>query len=117
MWSRFGQTIVAEREGAQYYWVGADMQELAATQSGNALDLTYHLTEAAYLTVRSRYTGGGTAELARRRFRTAGPRTERLLLESDRPLAWIEIVVEPTYSSYTYREKVFQVRFDALERH
>jgi hypothetical protein len=116
MWRRFGQIIIAEAEGAQYYWVGADARSLSASQSGNRLALNYDLTEYSYVTVRARYVGGGLEEIYRRRFRRAGPREEVLQLDEDRPLRWLEVVVEPTYSSYTYREKVFEMRFQGMER-
>lgn len=116
MWKRFGQMIVAEATGAQYYWVGADAKDVAAEQSSGRLRLTYTLTEYAYVTVRARYAGGGLEEVYRRRFRKAGPREEALTLGQERPLSWLEVVVEPTYSSYTYREKVFQLRFPGRER-
>ena len=117
MWRRFGQVVIAEAEGAQYYWVGADAHDLSATQTGNRLVLSYNLTEYSYVTVRARYVGGGLEEIYRRRFRRAGSREEVLVLDRDRPLSWLEVVVEPTYSSYTYREKVFEMRFPGMERH
>lgn len=114
-WERFGQLFVAEEEGAQYYWVGSDAREMQAVQAGDRLALSYRLTEPAYLTVRVRYGGGGMEEPVRRRFRPSGARQDTLGLGSDRPLTWVEVVVEPTYSSYTYREKVFDLRFPGGE--
>ncbi len=115
LWERFGQLFVAEEEGAQYYWIGADARDMQAVQLGDRIALSYRLTESSYLTVRVRYEGGGLEELTRRRFRASGAREDSLDLESDRPLSWIEVVVEPTYSSYTYREKVFNLRFTGGE--
>jgi len=117
IWRRFGQVIIAEMKGAQYYWVGADARDLSASQSGDQLALSYFLTEYSYLTIRARYVGGGLEEIYRRRFRRAGLRKEVLQLDDDRPLSWLEVVVEPTYSSYTYWGKVFEMRFQDLERH
>jgi hypothetical protein len=116
MWKRFGQMIVAEEKGAQYFWVGADARELAARQAGPSVELSYFLTEFAYVTVRARFAGGGFVELYRRRFRRVGAQEETLTLPEERPLAWLEVVLEPTYSSYKYREKVYQFRFPELER-
>ena len=110
IWPRFGQMFVSETRSAQYYWVGADVAELQAVQEGATLRLAYHLTEYAYLTVRVRYRGGGLEELSRRRFRTVGQRSDSYELTQDRPLIWVEVTVEPTYSSYTYREKVYHLR-------
>jgi len=115
IWRRLGQTFIAEEKGAQYYWVGADATEVGATQNGTSLKISYSLTEHSYLTVRARYAGGGIEELYRRRIRRTGSREEEIILDQDRPLSWIEIIVEPTYSSYTYREKVFHLRFPGGE--
>lgn len=111
LWRRFGQVIITESRGAQYYWVGADAHTISAVQEGASLKLNYTLTEHSYLTVRLRYSGGGLVEVYRRQFRSSGSRQETVNLSQQRPLAWIEMVVEPTYSSYTYREKVFHLRF------
>ncbi len=111
LWRRFGQVIIAESKGAQYYWVGADAHTISAVQEGASLTLNYTLTEHSYVTVRVRYSGGGLAEVYRRQFRNSGARQETVILSRQRPLAWLELVVEPTYSSYTYREKVFHLRF------
>ncbi len=115
IWRRLGQTFIAEEKGAQYYWVGADATDVGAVQNGTNLRISYSLTEHSYLTVRARYAGGGIEELYRRRIRRTGSREEEIILDQDRPLSWIEIVVEPTYSSYTYREKVFHLRFPGGE--
>ena len=111
IWKRFGQTFVAESRGAQYYWVGADAIDISASQEGNRLTLNYTLTEYSYITARVRYAGGGLEEIFNKRFRATGKRHDVVTLEQDRPLGWLELVVEPTYSSYTYREKVFHLRF------
>ncbi len=115
IWRRFGQTFIAESEGAQYYWVGSDAREVTAVQQGADLQLGLFLTEYSYLTVRVRYEGGGQREVLRRSFKRVGKRTIAVDLGSDRPLRWVEVVVEPTYSSYTYREKVFTLRFNSPE--
>ncbi|MFO7768698.1 MAG: NHL repeat-containing protein [bacterium] len=115
IWRRFGQTFIAEERGAQYYWVGADARDVTAVQQGTDLQLGLFLTEFAYLTVRVRYEGGGRQEVLRRSFQRPGRGCVGVDLRSDRPLRWVEVVVEPTYSSYTYREKVFTLRFNAPE--
>ncbi|MCK4349774.1 MAG: hypothetical protein KAX13_02895 [Candidatus Krumholzibacteria bacterium] len=111
MWRRFGQIFIADSRGAQYYWVGADAFDVAASQEDNRLTLDYTLTEHSYVTVRGRYVGGGLEVIYRKRFRGTGRLEEVVTLEQERPLGWLEVVVEPTYSSYTYREKVFHLRF------
>ncbi len=115
IWRRLGQTFIAEEKGAQYYWLGSDASDVRAVQNGARLNLSYNLTEYSYITVRARYAGGGIEELYRRRIRRTGRREEEIVLGQDRPLSWIEIIVEPTYSSYTYREKVFHLRFPGGE--
>ncbi len=111
IWRRLGQTFISEESGAQYYWIGSDALEVTASQAGTRLNISYHLTEHSYLTLRIRYIGGGIEELYRRRIRRPGRREEEITLGQDRSLSWVEIIVEPTYSSYTYVEKVFHLRF------
>ncbi|MFC1529706.1 NHL repeat-containing protein [Gemmatimonadota bacterium] len=111
IWRRLGQTFIAEESGAQYFWIGSDAMEVTASQTDSSLNISYHLTEHSYLTLRIRYIGGGVEELYRRRIRSTGRREEEITLGQDRPLSWVEIIVEPTYSSYTYVEKVFHLRF------
>ena len=47
---RFGQIFVAEKSGAQYYWVGTDLYDLAVKEHNQNLLFTFKITEPSFLT-------------------------------------------------------------------
>lgn len=51
IWKRFGQVIVAEKEGAQYFWIGTDVIDLEASIDSEMefLTISYFLTESSFL--------------------------------------------------------------------
>lgn len=53
IYKRFGQVIIAEKEAAQYYWVGTDVRDFRAARhnSPGLLELDYFLTEASYVKI------------------------------------------------------------------
>jgi len=55
IWRRFGQVFVAESTGAQYYWVGADIENFFALPAevapGAAAILAYSLTEQSLVDI------------------------------------------------------------------
>lgn len=53
VYKRFGQVIIAEKEAAQYYWVGTDVSDFTAElhESSALLRLDYFLTEASYVKI------------------------------------------------------------------
>ncbi len=50
IWRRFGQVFVAEKESAQYYWIGVDIQRATARAEDGVLKMSYYLTEPARIT-------------------------------------------------------------------
>jgi hypothetical protein len=46
---RFGQLFVAEESGAQYYWVGTDLTDLAVKKYKNNLLFTFKITEPSFV--------------------------------------------------------------------
>ncbi|MFH1680877.1 MAG: FlgD immunoglobulin-like domain containing protein [Candidatus Eisenbacteria bacterium] len=80
VWRRFGQFLVSERTGAQYYWVGVDILDARADPvvfrpSGK---IRFFLTERAQVTVTLRGDGDSPVRtLADERFFPAGERSLR----------------------------------------
>jgi hypothetical protein len=117
IWKRYGQTFVAEKEGAQYYWVGTDFSDVKVVRYGNRLApnlffLTGMITEPSYLSL---YLLAGKQDTVQAVFkkRMCFPRpfetlfsAENLCSRGDRWLA----VFEPTYSSYTYFQKAVEMK-------
>jgi hypothetical protein len=118
IWKRFGQVFVAEREGAQYFFVGTDFRPIseplevrrAPRERSGSLDwsMDLFLTEAATVTVAFLDAAGETLATADAGVERAGPRSvawdEGDWTEPGAP-GWEErarsVVVEarPTYSS------------------
>lgn len=52
IYRRFGQVLIAEKEAAQYYWIGTDVKNLRTTVDENGLlRIDYFLTERSYVTL------------------------------------------------------------------
>lgn len=52
IYRRFGQVFVAEKMGAQYYWIGIDVQNFAVEYRPeiNQLDISFFITEPGFVT-------------------------------------------------------------------
>jgi hypothetical protein len=103
IWKRFGQTFVAEKHGAQYFWIGTDCTEkhLRKIQDNNyTLSLT--LTEYSFVSLYSAMAKD-TLWLIKQRMAFAGKPVfsftdEKQMLAKGR----LFLRTEPTYSSYSY---------------
>ena len=51
IWRRYGQTFISERIGAQYFWIGTDVESLYVKKDGGRLRISYTLTERSLVTV------------------------------------------------------------------
>jgi hypothetical protein len=119
IWRRFGQVFVAEKAGAQYYWVGVDLLRVEVSQNSRAekVKIRFFLTERAYLTIDIWDDHG-------ERIKTLV--TAKIEPLGDRTYFWdgrdatgnlaapgeyrVKITAEPTYSSYHYFQKVVEKR-------
>lgn len=127
IWKRFGQVFVAEREGAQYFFVGTDFRvadplPIRETADPETWAFDLFLTEAA--TVRATFldAAGDTLAEARTGAWGTGPRTVRWGAGqwiAPPPPGWraraakVAIEARPTYSS---RRKFARVRIVDLAR-
>ncbi len=127
IYKRFGQVIIAEKEAAQYYWVGTEVTSFQAAphNSPALLKLEYFLTEASYVKIEifdERKTLLATA--MEKILRMPGPRQEWLdgnwrPVDVEFPSASnaaqtaplkpgnyrLRLTVQPTYSSFKHLEK------------
>ena len=109
IWRRFGQVIISERSGAQYFWVGVDVKDfnLSYDAESRNIVLDFFVTEAAYVSV---YIKGKKFDRRIYRHRVPiGRRTVYARVPSAAPPGKYEVkvVIEPTYSSYHYLQKEF----------
>ncbi|OGJ93412.1 MAG: hypothetical protein A2487_16860 [Candidatus Raymondbacteria bacterium RifOxyC12_full_50_8] len=112
IWKRYGQTFMAERAGAQYYWVGTDVRAVSLAPEktrGNRMSwvLAGDLTEPSYVSLYLLGAQGDTLETLFSK-RRSFPKTFTRVFACNKPVVgadrWLAIF-EPTYSSYTYFQK------------
>lgn len=116
IYRRYGQVFVAEKEGAIYYFVGTDVENLSATvrSNGNRLhfQVRFLLTEQSRVTIRLETDDRDVVDTyLRDRFVDAGTYTRDFEIEAGRlPCAVAEcnfvvrVLARPTYSSRHYHE-------------
>lgn len=128
IYKRFGQVIIAEKEAAQYYWVGTDVRDFRAARhnSPGLLVLDYFLTEASYVKFEIFDEQKKLLATAMEKIlRMPGPQKE-LLDGSWRPVDLeflpqptipvspgayvVRLTVQPTYSSFKHFEKSVETR-------
>lgn len=70
---RFGQVFIAEREGAQYYWIGTDCTHFAAKQHKKSfIKFEYILTEPSFVTVDIHKNNEFITRIWNKRFKHSG---------------------------------------------
>jgi DNA-binding beta-propeller fold protein YncE len=106
IWKRYGQTFVAEKTGAQYYWIGTSLTSQSLTKENNGrYDLRLVFSEYSYISLFRPAGKNDTAWIMRKRFVYPGGASEGI---EDRrgligmPGAPVLLRFEPTYSSHTY---------------
>ncbi len=111
IWRRFGQVIISERSGAQYFWIGIDVKDFKFdfNPDERMISMSFFITEAAYVTV---YIDGKKIDhkkIYRRRV-PIGKRAVKVHIPDDVPPGKykVTVVIEPTYSSYHYLNKEFK---------
>ena len=104
IWKRYGQTLVAEKSGAQYYWVGTDFSGISlVVKKAGACLLKGRLTEQSFLSLYY-VRGADTLETIFKK-RRAFPGALETAFRIRSPLSedgCLLFAAEPTYSSYTY---------------
>jgi hypothetical protein len=111
IYQRFGQVFIAEKKGAQYYWIGTDLKSFnLSRQRPGKYYLTVNATEFSFVTLFS-VSGSDTSFLLKRRMITPGGcRFPVFQMESGKITRnQLTLKIEPTYSSYTYNAWFFPV--------
>ena len=103
IYKRFGQVFIAEKKGAQYYWMGTQFNgAVLKNDSGAKYNLTVKSTEFSFVSLLS-LLGKDTVYYCKRRM--IFPPSDMITIEDqvesikNHPLI---MKIEPTYSSYTY---------------
>jgi|WetSurMetagenome_2_1015567.scaffolds.fasta_scaffold01355_8 hypothetical protein len=103
IWKHYGQTFIAEKHGAQYFWVGTDCTAKSLRENGdNNYTLSLALTEYSFVSLF--LPGRDTVWLARKAFARPGLRRIPVTDARDALAGGNRAVlrIEPTYSSYTF---------------
>lgn len=115
IWRRFGQVFITERAGAQYFWIGTEIQDLGVRPGevvprSTKAAISYRLTEVSRVTVEFLDQKGQVAcTLVTNRRRAAGDNAEPwdgTLGRGKGDLApgtyTVKVTARPTYSSGIY---------------
>ncbi len=63
IYRRFGQLFIAEREGAQYYWIGTDILDPGAKETGPGYEISFRITEPSFVSAEIFDHEGGLVKL------------------------------------------------------
>lgn len=111
IYPRFGQVFIAERKGAQYYWIGTDLKsvDLSETQPGK-YNLTVNATEFSFVSLFS-VSGSDTLFFLKKRMINPGACSVPVYETDTKKIGQkqLNLKIEPTYSSYTYNAWFFPV--------
>ncbi len=108
IWKRYGQTFVAEKKGAQYFWVGTDIKKYAVQRlNSNRCILQTDLTEYSYVSLME-LSGEDTTYLIRKKM--IYPGMQKTSFPYGSGAGEFLLRIEPTYSSYTYRSWEYPVK-------
>lgn len=105
IWKRYGQTFIAEKEGAQYYWMGTDVtqKDLWHDTRKDEFTMEVALTEYSYVSLFST-RNNDTAFFIKNLFIWPGKRSIPLVNGAHALSSGGSCIlrIEPSYSSYTY---------------
>jgi DNA-binding beta-propeller fold protein YncE len=111
IWQRFGQVFVAEKQGAQYYWVGTDCTEKSLRKIGdNNYTLSLTLTEHSFVSLFG--VNKDTTWILRKLVLRSGQSTIPFCDHARAPggIGPMVLRIEPTYSSYTYCKREYPLQ-------
>lgn len=136
IYKRFGQVLIAEKEAAQYYWIGSDILNLTASVDDSGfIDISYFLTEPSFVTLEVFDAHGKLLATPMKNIRRPSGANSEWLDGAGKPiphftengvkkiggLTWknfvplppgryrLRFTVQATYSSYKYFNKVEEV--------
>ncbi len=127
VYRRFGQVFIADKESAQYYWIGTDIRDFEVKLMAAEIEVSFFLTEPSYVTLQIEkkgedvilkpvskakyYTGAQTLKLDPA-WQLQGHRNDRTppqsALDKLSGKYLLTLTVEPTYSSAKYFSKAVE---------
>jgi hypothetical protein len=113
IYKRFGQVFIAEKKGAQYFWVGTDYKRATLSKSGDkSYVLSIKTTEFSLVTLFSA-VAKDTIFYFKRHWVTCGLKS--LSFENKKGIReqGLTLKIEPTYSSFTYSSWSYPIKISA----
>jgi hypothetical protein len=112
IYKRYGQVFVAEKKGAQYYWIGTDCKgaSIAAAGEPDVYTLTVKATEYSFTSLFEIINGDTSFYVKRHRI---APGSANLPVNGNGTNLLqrkLKMKLEPTYSSFTYNAWFFPVK-------
>jgi hypothetical protein len=110
IYKRYGQTFIAERKGAQYFWVGTNLKSAACTTSEAGMyNIAVDATEYSFISFY--FVNNKDTSYLTKRFMVY-PGKQSFTMQS--ALVGLSgktgtLKIEPTYSSYTYNSWTYPV--------
>jgi hypothetical protein len=111
IYKRYGQVFIAEKKGAQYYWVGTHYKSgLLKKLDNTRYNLTVKATEYSFVTLFS--TNGKDTAYFVKKWMIAPDSTVLVINDSQDKITNnnIFLKIEPTYSSYTFSSWVYPIK-------
>ncbi len=116
IWRRYGQTFITEKEGAQYYWIGTDTSSFEYETKSQQVKIKLRLTEPTFLRITLVQRDSTMEKLFFSRHNPDGKffqpsgvfETDWIIKKTLTGNCTLKIILEPTYSSYTYFSKVIE---------
>jgi hypothetical protein len=112
IYKRYGQTFVAEKTGAQYYWVGTSLKKAALTEKADGrYSLSVQVTDYTLATLFSA-SHKDTVTYFKRRWVPCGSSLIDFTLEGEKRIreSGLTLKIEPTYSSATFYAWYYPVK-------
>ena len=112
IYKRFGQTFIAEKHGAQYFWMGTSCKKVSLTVKKEGIcELPITLTDHSNLTLFS-VSGKDTITYFKRQRATCGRSVFTFILRENQRISptGLSLKIEPTYSSFTYNAWYYPVK-------
>lgn len=112
IYQRFGQVFVAEKKGAQYYWIGTELKNASFKNvRPGKYSLTVNATEFSFVSLFS-VQGSDTTFFLKKRMVFPGSCRISVFEKESQKIGQNQLTlkIEPTYSSYTYNAWYFPIR-------
>ncbi len=127
LWKRFGQVFVSERTGAQYFWIGTEIQNARAEPAAfvalaEESRIGYYLTETSRVTLEVLDDAGNVVDtVLKRRRRAVGENAERWKGRAGSVTRGLppgrytlRLTAVPTYSSGQYFQDTAELQVEIL---